>query len=108
MPFYHYDQNNSGGVFKEPALNVFIEASSHEEADAVAEANGLYFDGVDEGRDCPCCGDRWSRSFRKPLENLDVVDTLLKKNHNWDIVWAKQNSVPISIIIRKELGASSK
>jgi len=103
MPFYHYDQNNSGGVFKEPALNVFIEASSHEEADAIAEVNGLYFDGVDKNRDCPCCGDRWSRSFCKPLEDQDAVDAVIEKNRKWDEGWSKQDHVPVSRIIRKPL-----
>ncbi len=103
MPFYHYDQNNSGGVFGTPALNVFIEASSHEEADAIALGNGLYFDGVDENMDCPCCGDRWSRSFREPLEDQDAVDAVIERNRKWDEVWAKSENVPVSLIIRKPL-----
>jgi|688.fasta_scaffold224453_3 hypothetical protein len=103
MPFYHYDQNNSGGVFMEPALNVFIEASSHEEADTIAEANGLYFDGVDENMDCPCCGDRWSRSLRGPLEDQDAVDAVIERNRKWDEGWSKQDRVPVSLIIRKPL-----
>jgi hypothetical protein len=103
MPFYHYDQNNSGGFFREPALNVFIEASSHKEADAIALDNGLYFDGVDEDRDCPCCGDRWSRSFRKPLEDQDAVDAVIEKNRKWDEVWSNSDNVPVSLIIRKPL-----
>lgn len=79
MPFYHYDQNNSGGAFIEPALNVFVEASSSEEADAIAEANGLYFDGVVDDIDCDCCGDRWSRAWRDPLKDMTAVKAVLKK-----------------------------
>lgn len=30
-----------------------------DEANARAKGIGLYFDGVDDGRDCECCGDRW-------------------------------------------------
>lgn len=54
--FYTYRQNNSGGFFTEPAVNVIIEAKNADHANDIAESKGLYFDG--EG-DCPCCGDRW-------------------------------------------------
>lgn len=62
--FYHYRQNNSGGAFefdhdKGISVNVIIQASSAEEADEKAGEIGLYFDGVESGRDCGCCGDRW-------------------------------------------------
>ena len=65
--FYIYDQNNSGGGFDrddDVACTVIIEADSAEEADARAEDVGIYFDGTDDdGPDCPCCGDRWSRAW---------------------------------------------
>lgn len=65
--FYHYRQNNSGGSFDvdEQAgidINVFVEAYSAGQADDQAERIGLYFDGVDKGMDCDCCGDRWYTS----------------------------------------------
>ena len=63
--FYTYDQNNSGGVFKvndNVKHYVIIEADSAKEADEKAESIGLYFDGVKNGRDCPCCGDRWCKA----------------------------------------------
>lgn len=63
--FYTYHQNNSGGFFKGPSI-VIVEADSHEEADEIAQENGVYFDGVDKGIDCECCGDRWYRSWVKP------------------------------------------
>ncbi|APC43310.1 hypothetical protein Joe_70 [Streptomyces phage Joe] len=61
MPFYEYNQNNSGGGFDydgDAGIThyVIIEAESAELADERAEEIGLYFDG--EG-DCSCCGDRW-------------------------------------------------
>lgn len=61
MPFYTYNQNNSGGSFDyDPKRgithHVIIEADSENEANKQAESIGLYFDG--EG-DCHCCGDRW-------------------------------------------------
>lgn len=61
--FYTYKQNNSGGRFIGPYA-VIIEAKSTEEADSLAESKaGVYFDGCADGRDCSCCGDRWSRTY---------------------------------------------
>lgn len=63
--FYLFDQNNSGGSFvvnDKLCHRLFIEADSAEEAVSIAEGLGCYWDGVDIGRDCPCCGDRWHRS----------------------------------------------
>jgi hypothetical protein len=60
---YRYRQNNSGGHFivsDSVAETVFIEATSPKEADAKAKSVGIYFDGVETGQDCSCCGDRWS------------------------------------------------
>lgn len=63
MAFYTFRQNNSGGSFSEPALRVIVEASSTDNANVIAQTLGVYFDGCDIGRDCPCCGDRWSRAW---------------------------------------------
>ena len=62
--FYIYDQNNSGGSFyvdKSRGIGhkVFIEANTEEEARNKALSIGIYFNGVDSGEDCDCCGDRW-------------------------------------------------
>lgn len=66
--FFTYNQNNSGGHFTfEPDKGishfVIIEANSADEADRLAEEKGLYFNGCREGRDCSCCGDRWSQQY---------------------------------------------
>lgn len=61
--FYYFTQNNSGGVFIEPAVDVVIEAEDPDFANYRAEREGLYFDGCDSGDDCSCCGDRWSRQW---------------------------------------------
>lgn len=66
--FFHYRQNNTGGSFHidEAAgitVNVIIEADSAEDADRRFEIVGGYFDGCKDGRDCGCCGDRWSRAW---------------------------------------------
>ena len=70
MPFYEFSQNNSGGRFTGPAMWVLVEANDHDEANSIAENNGVYFDGCDTGSDCDCCGDRWYRAYRD--EGTDV------------------------------------
>lgn len=60
--FYYFQQNNSGGKYQVGAQVtrlVIIEADSALEANAIAKNNGIYFDGVEYGHDCECCGDRW-------------------------------------------------
>lgn len=66
--FYEFNQNNSGGSFVfdgDAGIThfVIIEAESVEAACERAEGIGIYFDGCDDGRDCPCCGDRWYRPW---------------------------------------------
>lgn len=58
--FYLFRQINSGGFF-EGAPFLIVEAASSQEAEALAVDAGAYFDGVAAGRDCECCGDRWTR-----------------------------------------------
>lgn len=62
--FYHYPQNNSFGIFdrypdKGIGPDIIIEAYSAESANKRAKKIGIYFNGVEKGVDCPCCGDRW-------------------------------------------------
>ncbi len=62
--WYHYSQNNSFGkwdIFADKGIgpNLYVEANSTEQADQFAMDLGLYFDGVEAGIDCDCCGDRW-------------------------------------------------
>lgn len=66
--WWHFSQNNSGGSFgHDPdrgiGYSVFVEAHSADEASARAQDIGIYFDGVREGLDCECCGDRWSEPW---------------------------------------------
>ena len=66
MPYFHFNQNNSGGGFDFDEAtgithHVVIEAASADEANDRAESIGLYFDGVTSGRDCECCASRWGR-----------------------------------------------
>jgi hypothetical protein len=65
MKFFHFNQYNSGGSFdfdKEAGIthHVVIEAADAADANSRAEDIGLYFNGCSDGRDCDCCGDRWS------------------------------------------------
>ena len=61
--FFQYDQNNSGGSFitnDKVCHRLFIEAPDEEAAERIALSLGVYFNGVERGIDCSCCGDRWS------------------------------------------------
>jgi hypothetical protein len=60
--FYEVNQNNSGGGFDvddKLCHRLYIEAVSEDDAMNIAESLGCYWNGVEEGMDCPCCGDRW-------------------------------------------------
>lgn len=72
MKFYQFNQNNSGGSFdvdNKVCHRLFIQADNVDEAAEIAESIGVYFNGVDEGMDCECCGDRWYR----PWSDDDMV-----------------------------------
>lgn len=70
--FYHYRQNNSGGGFEGPAINVIVEALEAGEADSRAKEVGVYFDGCADGIDCSCCGDRWYPTYDKGNEDPSI------------------------------------
>ncbi len=81
--FYTYTQNNSGGRFTKPSKYFIVEASSANVANAIAEDNGLYFNGCETGQDCPCCGDRWHKAYEndgdaEPLIYGKTVDDFVK------------------------------
>ena len=84
--FYRFHQNNSGGYFDGP-VNVIVEARSGSEANQIAQDRaGIYFDGVEKGFDCECCGDRWypcwdeekgddvPSEYGVPLDESDLKD----------------------------------
>jgi len=63
--FYTYHQNNSDGEYEynnNISRYIIVEAVDREESDCIAEGLGVYFDGIDNNIDCPCCGDRWQRA----------------------------------------------
>ncbi|WP_145691452.1 DUF7296 family protein [Bacillus licheniformis] len=77
MAFYEYTQNNSGGSFltnDKLCHRIFIEANSYEEADTIAEGLGVYWNGVSEGIDCGCCGDRWGSADPVDLDRINKKD----------------------------------
>lgn len=79
--FYEFRQNNSGGGFdvdNKLCERMFIEAGSYEQAEEIAESFGVYYDGVEKGIDCDCCGDRW----RSP----DIVDLNSLNEKGWEVV----------------------
>lgn len=75
--FFEFAQNNSGGSFvvnDKVCHRLYIEAGNYNEARDKAEELGCYWDGVANGIDCPCCGDRWSDYESEPI-NLEKYAT---------------------------------
>jgi hypothetical protein len=74
--WFTFSQNNSGGRFvtdKSKGLGevVWIEAYSMDRVLELASDIGIYFNGVEEERDCDCCGDRWDlpNSYEGAIES---------------------------------------
>ena len=84
LKFYEISQNNSGGSFitnDKLCHRLFIEANSSAEADSIAEDLGCYWNGVDEGSDCPCCGDRWSGAYSA----IDLTSMTREKDSSYPV-----------------------
>lgn len=98
MSFYRYRQNNSGGFFTEPALYVFVEAGSAEEADDHAETLGVYFGGLG---DCECCGSRWSTAWKSDAMEIPCVYSPgdIEGEYSRDSVWSKSGDGIANVII---------
>lgn len=93
LKFYEYSQNNTGGSFitdDKLCHRLYIEANSSDEADSIAEDLGCYWNGVDEGSDCPCCGDRWYSGH-----SIDISSMTKEKNGSYPVEeWADRNVSP--------------
>lgn len=81
MPYFHFNQNNSGGRFdfsesEGITHHVVIEARDANDANVTAITKGLYFDGCSNGQDCSCCGDRWYRVGEWGEEKGDAEPTV--------------------------------
>lgn len=80
--YYDYSQNNSGGRFvrsENLGDHVLIAAVDHNDANERLKQLGGYFDGVDSGSDCGCCGDRWyaKDSYDMGEENPLICEMLI-------------------------------
>ena len=72
--FYVFEQDNPGGAWvRDDKLDqlVVIEASDAVSALALAEAMGVYLDGVEKDIDCECCGDRWYGPEAAPIISFE-------------------------------------
>lgn len=90
MKWYEYRQNNSGGSFCKPALNVIVQAINQDVAETLAERLGVYFDGCSSGGDCPCCGDRWYRDYNGVEDKPEPSDTF---------GWSKNEGLILTIYV---------
>lgn len=99
MSFWTFRQNNSGGSFdfddeRGISVNVIIEANSLDHAISRAKEIGLYFDGVEAGYDCECCGDRWYAPWDEEgnavpsIYNTDVSSGAYEVSDDWSIIWS--------------------
>ena len=79
MDFFMWNQNNSGGNFvvnDNLTWRVVIEADTYEQAELKALELGVYYDGVDEGLDCSCCGDRWYQGQCVDIKSQTITEYL--------------------------------
>jgi len=95
--YYRYRQNNSGGAFEGPAIDVFVEADTPEEADEIAQTKGIYFD-PEYRIDCDCCGNRWSNAMEwdayaeVPEPSTYALSNLLYDGYTRQLVVTKENN----------------
>lgn len=98
MSWFEFDQNNSGGSFDvddKLCHRLFIEADDYDTAERIATHLGVYFNGVSQGIDCGCCGDRWSNYMPDELEfpmdyepstifhNVEEYAQYMANNYGW-------------------------
>lgn len=107
MPFFEYRQNNSGGGFTGPAINVYIEADNVGEANNIFQTlDGCYFD-PDYERDCECCGTRWSEPYNeKGYSNIYEVYRHIDvdASYSWQSIrdLTNSNRIPEYLIREKD------
>lgn len=91
--FYFFDQNNSGGSFvvNDKLCNrLVIEAETCDEAINKSLELGCYYNGVDEGLDCDCCGDRWGSPYEeKNLKGVIYNPKVYMRDHIDDEVYSE-------------------
>jgi hypothetical protein len=92
--FFHFNQNNSGGSFdtdESVAHHVFIEARNASDANMKAQSIGIYFDGIENGIDCECCGDRWYRAYDDSSDTEPLIYG--KSPEEYKEIWGKKGDV---------------
>lgn len=104
MPYWSFRQNNSGGVFHGPAVNVVVKADDAAHANLIASGiSGVYFDGCENDVDCPCCGDRWYRAGAWEKSGDKPSDTVYSPyDSDWDgvpyaLVYESSSSAPVAL-----------
>ena len=103
LKFYEISQNNSGGSFitnDKLCHRLYIEANSSAEADSIAEDLGCYWNGVNEGSDCPCCGDRWYGAYSA----IDLTSMTREKDSSYPVeLWVdRKTSADEALVSLKE------
>lgn len=102
MSFWTYRQNNSGGGFDydhSAGLSniVIIEAPTLNQANGKALDIGIYFDGIEKGWDCGCCGDRWSEPWRdeEGTPEPTIYGSSIEEyfNDKWHMSWTDGNEI---------------
>jgi hypothetical protein len=85
MNYYMWRQNNTGGSFvtdDDLSRFVVIQADSYADAEQKAFSFGIYYDGVDSGYDCECCGDRWREGKLVELDEGDSIEDYLQREED--------------------------
>jgi hypothetical protein len=98
--FFTFIQNNTGGRFHHDrhrgiAHIVIIEARSRADALSKADELGIYFNGVEDGMDCQCCGDRWYSSSDRPTNYPHVYSKPVTDLPNDDMFFGPWDSIVI-------------
>jgi hypothetical protein len=95
--FFTFRQNNSGGIDHiDENLNryVIIEANDAQHANERAQEIGIYFDGVSDGTDCDCCGDRWHRVYDSDADEVPSIygEPVTDEGSNYAIHYLNKDS----------------
>ena len=94
MTVYTFRQNNSGGYYSLPAKHIIVkDARNAEHATEIAMAAGMYLNGVADGSDCDCCGDRW---YGMDYE-FDTVEDAIEDAGQYD--FSEREKVPQYIVV---------
>jgi len=83
LKWFRYGPNNPSGVFRGPAINVYIQAHNADVSNEIAENNDLYFDGCADGIDCSCCGDRWRTRDNDDGMEGELIISEEDYKYNW-------------------------